>query len=431
MSIIRFTFMTRLKSKTFLVVSLIFFLIITGLFNVPRLISLFDSGESEPDAIAVLNGPSEVVQGLIAYYEQQEKPAYRIVDMSGQSEQAAREKLAEKEIVGYLVFHEQAADFPSAVYKSRGTMEFNVLDELSTALTRVKQQIVIEELDLPREQFERITSPVMLTSEQVLLTSDGDSKSIEEVMMAYLLVYVMIFFLYMAVIMYGQMIATEITAEKSSRVMEILISSVSPITQMAGKLIGICMLGLVQLLFFVAVIVGNVFLVPGNTDVIHEIGFDLSKLDSSLFFYFLIFYLIGYFTYGTLSAAIGSLVSRTEELNQAITPVMVLVYRLLHRLLRHAEPNTPLITITSYVPFLAPLIMFVRIGMSDPALWEIWLSIAIQIAAIWGFELAVGEDLPHWRAHVRQASFAEGTLEGDESVRNLSGGLRMNQVTGR
>ncbi|GFR37987.1 hypothetical protein PRECH8_12830 [Insulibacter thermoxylanivorax] len=385
MSIIRFTFMTRLKSKTFLVVSLVFFLIITGLINLPRLFSLFGSGESEPDAIAVLNGPSEVVQGLIAYYAQQENPAYRIIDMSGQSEQAAREKLAEKEIVGYLVFDEQAADFPSAVYKSRGTMEFNVLEELSTALNRVKQQILIEELDLPREQFERITSPVMLTSEQVLLTSDGDGKSIDEVMMAYLLVYVMIFFLYMAVIMYGQMIATEITAEKSSRVMEILISSVSPITQMAGKLIGICLLGLVQLLFFVAVIVGNFLLVPGNTDVIHEIGFDLSKLDSSLFYYFLIFYLIGYFTYGTLSAAIGSLVSRTEELNQAITPVMVLVIIAFFIAFSGTQnPNTPMITITSYVPFLAPLIMFVRIGMSDPALWEIWLSIAIQLAAIWG-----------------------------------------------
>ena len=85
--------------------------------------------------------------------------------------------------------------------------------------------------------------------------------------MAYLLVYVMIFFLYMAVIMYGQMIATEITAEKSSRVMEILISSVSPIRQMVGKLIGICHARVSFSCVFVAVILANLFrgsAIPGH-----------------------------------------------------------------------------------------------------------------------------------------------------------------------
>lgn len=389
MSIIRFTFMTRLRSKTFLVVSILFFLIITGVFNVPRLISMLDSGEdgaSRAEAIGVLAASPEIVQGLTDYYGNQESPAYRIVDLSGLDEQAARERLAADEIVGYLQFstQEEGVIIPSAVYKSRGTMEFGVLDNLQTALIAVKQQIAIEEVDLTSEQMEKLFAPVRLSTEQVSLHSEG-GKTIEEVMMAYLLVYIMIFFLYMAVMLYGQMIATEITAEKSSRVMEILISSVTPIKQMAGKLIGICLLGLVQLAFFVAVIGANLFLIPGNADMISSIGFDLSKLDPSLFAYFIIFYLIGYFTYGTLSAAIGSMVSRTEELNQAITPIMVLIIIAFFIAFSGTQdPNTTLVTITSYVPFLAPLIMFVRIGMSDPAVWEIWLSIGIQIVAIWG-----------------------------------------------
>jgi len=384
-SIIRFTFMTRLKSKTFLVVTVLFLLIITGVFNVPRLISMLDSGEAEADKIGVLGASSEIAERLEQYYNDQEQPEFEIVRITSGDEQEARKLLGDGVIVGYLHFYDQGGSFPFAVYKSLGTMEFSTMSELETALTNVKQQLVIQELNLTAEQLGKLAEPVRLTSEQVSLNSEGEGKSFEEVMMAYMLVYVMIFFLYMAVILYGQMIATEITAEKSSRVMEILISSVSPIRQMVGKLLGICLLGLVQLSIFVAIILVNLFAVPDTLDMIKSIGFDLSKLEPSLFIYFLLFYLIGYFTYGTLSAAIGSLVSRTEELNQAITPVMVLiVIAFFIAFSGTQDPNTALVKITSFIPFLAPLIMFVRIGMSDPAIWEIWTSIAIQLVAIWG-----------------------------------------------
>ena len=383
-SIIRFTFVTRMRSKTFIAVSIIFALAITVLFAIPAVVSMLDNGEDhDAKTLGVVDATPAILEGLSRYYGSQDDPRFKIMEITG-GEQQAREYLANGEIAGYLQLYDQGDAFPRAVYKSRGTMEFSTLDDLQAALSTVKQQLAIQEAQLTPEQMEKLFSPVSLTSEQVLLNSDGEGKSIEEVMMAYFLVYIMIFFLYMAVIMYGQMIATEITAEKSSRVMEILISSVSPIKQMTGKLIGICLLGLVQLLFFVAVIALNVTANPGGLEMLEALGFDLGKLEPSLFLYFLIFYLIGYFTYGTLSAAIGSMVSRTEELNQAITPVMVLIIiAFFIAFYGTQDPNTMLVKVTSYVPFLAPLIMFVRIGMSDPANWEIWLSIAIQLVAIW------------------------------------------------
>jgi len=373
-----------MRSKTFIAVSIIFALAIAVLFAIPAVVSMLDNGEDhDAKTLGVVDATPAILEGLSRYYGSQDDPRFKIMEITG-GEQQAREYLANGEIAGYLQLYDQGDAFPRAVYKSRGTMEFSTLDDLQAALSTVKQQLAIQEAQLTPEQMEKLFSPVSLTSEQVLLNSDGEGKSIEEVMMAYFLVYIMIFFLYMAVIMYGQMIATEITAEKSSRVMEILISSVSPIKQMAGKLIGICLLGLVQLLFFVAVIALNVTANPGGLEMLEALGFDLGKLEPSLFLYFLIFYLIGYFTYGTLSAAIGSMVSRTEELNQAITPVMVLIIiAFFIAFYGTQDPNTMLVKVTSYVPFLAPLIMFVRIGMSDPAIWEIWLSIAIQLVAIW------------------------------------------------
>lgn len=385
MTVVRFTFMNRIKSKTFLVISLIFMLVITALFHIPRIISMLDSGdEVTVEKIGLLHADPEISAGIMAYYDNQASPEYQVVDLGDADERVAREKIAADELVGYLVFEPSSEGFPSAVYKSRSAMEIDALLSLEDALTSVKQQLVIAEFDLPQEQLEKLFSPVNLSNEQISIHDDG-AKSAEEVLAAYVLVYIMILFLYMAVILYGQMIATEITAEKSSRVMEVLISSVAPLKQLAGKLVGTCLVGLAQLLFFVLVFVVNILAIPDGVDFLSSMGIDLSQLDAGLFIYFIVFYLIGYFTYGTLSAAIGAIVSRTEELNQALTPVMVLIIiAFFIAFTGTQEANTPLITITSFVPFLAPLIMFVRIGMSDPALWEIWLSIAIQLAAIAG-----------------------------------------------
>jgi ABC-2 type transport system permease protein len=177
-------------------------------------------------------------------------------------------------------------------------------------------------------------------------------------------------------------VATEITAEKSSRVMEVLISSVSPLKQMFGKIIGICLLGLVQIVVFVVVGAANL-LVPQNLDKIKSFNIDLGDVQLSLLGYFVIFYLLGYFIYATIFAAVGSLVSRTEEVGQAIMPVTFLIIAgFMIAMFGLQNPNAPFVVAMSFVPFFSPLIMFLRIGMSDPALWEIWLSIGITAATM-------------------------------------------------
>jgi ABC-2 type transport system permease protein len=111
----------------------------------------------------------------------------------------------------------------------------------------------------------------------------------------------------------------------------------------------------------------------------------LSEIPFELLVYFIIFYIAGYFLYATVFAAIGSLVSRTEDVGQAIMPVtFVIVAGFMIAMYGLQQPNAPFVAIMAFVPFFAPLIMFLRIGLGDPAIWEIWLSIAILVAAIIG-----------------------------------------------
>ena len=143
--------------------------------------------------------------------------------------------------------------------------------------------------------------------------------------MSYALVYVMLFMLYMGVIGFGNMVAMEITSEKSSRVMELLITSVSPLKQMFGKIIGICLLALSQIALLIAVGCNQFKLIRAAANSFRSCILTWHDLQISLIVYFLIFYFLGFFIYATVFAAVGSLVSRTEDVGQAIMPVTLLI----------------------------------------------------------------------------------------------------------
>ena len=275
------------------------------------------------------------------------------------------------------------AGFPKVLYKSEGTMEFSLKNKLQTALQLIKTDVALQGAGLAAEQKANIQAPVSFETVQISTNDNAASgKTESQMVMSYALVYVMLFMLYIGVIGFGNMVAMEITAEKSSRVMEILITSVSPLKQMFGKIIGICLLALSQIALMIAVAAINLSL-SGSSKLITELHLNWSDLQISLIVYFLIFYLLGFFIYATVFAAVGSLVSRTEEVGQAIMPVtLLIVAAFMIAMFGLNNPNAGFVVTMSFVPFFSPLIMFLRIGMSSPPIWQIWLSIAIQLASI-------------------------------------------------
>ncbi|TXK76406.1 ABC transporter permease [Paenibacillus sp. N3.4] len=387
-TVIKFTYLTRFRSKSFRVMSVILILILSILIHLPALIDKLSSHDAT--SIGVFGGKQTELAGkLEAFYKQQMSPEIVIVPLQDAGNAAANEilgkqQIAAKKIKGYLEFTDAVeSGFPKIVYKSEGTLEFSLKNKLQTALQLIKTDVMLKGAGLAAEQKANIQAPISLATVQIS-TNDGAAagKSESQMVMSYALVYVMLFMLYMGVIGFGNMVAMEITAEKSSRVMELLITSVSPLKQMFGKIIGICMLALTQIALTIVVAVINLNL-SGSSKLIEELHLNWSDMQLSLIVYFLIFYLLGFFIYATVFAAVGSLVSRTEEVGQAIMPVtMLIVGAFMIAMFGLSNPNSGFIVAMSFVPFLSPLIMFLRIGMSSPALWEIWLSIAIQLASI-------------------------------------------------
>jgi ABC-2 type transport system permease protein len=389
LTVIRFTFGTRFRSRSFRVMTLILAVLATVVINLPSVIEYFSS--KSPTKIGVFPDESPVAAKLLDYAAGQPQLDFQLVPLDAHGDAAAREsyakeQVAAKAIKGYLRFSAAEGEaFPSVTYNSEGALPPDLGQSLQTALRAVKTDVLIAGSSLSAAQKAALREPVRLESRQISLAAGGGTgKSESQMQMAYVLVYALLFLIYMGVIGFGNMVAMEITAEKSSRVMEVLIASVSPIKQMFGKIVGICLLGLAQIAMFLVVAAINLNL-PHNAKMIGQLHLSLSDLPLELIAYFLIFYLAGFFIYATMFAAVGSLVSRTEEVGQSIMPVTYLIIAaFMIAMYGLNNPTAPFVVAMSYVPFFTPLLMFERIGLASPALWEIWLSIAELLASILG-----------------------------------------------
>lgn len=385
-----FTVRNKLRSKAFVVTSLIIAILLSVVINLPYIISLFQS--NKPVAIGVIENPSGIAEQLERFYDGQEESGIRIVRYQEQGSRDANEaflknKVAGNEIKGFLEFTEdKAAGFPKVVYKSESVMNAGMTGKLQAALQSVKTDLVAQDF-LTKEQLAKIVAPVNLGHVQISTTGSGagtvgQGKTESQIQVATGMVYALIILLFMGVMITGQLIATEITAEKSSRVMEILVTSVAPLTQMFGKILGMFIVGISQIALLAAVAVINIML-PHNVKAVQDMHLSLGDIPPSLLGYAAIFYLLGFFLYSTLFAAVGSIVSRTEDLGQAIMPISFLSMAGFYiAIFGLTSPNAPFIAAMSFVPFFTPFIMFLRIGLSDPALWQVWLSIGALVLTI-------------------------------------------------
>ncbi|NMD43988.1 MAG: ABC transporter permease, partial [Clostridiales bacterium] len=198
--------------------------------------------------------------------------------------------------------------------------------------------------------------------------------------------YIMIFALYMVILLYGQMVATNVATEKSSRAMELLITSAKPVAMMFGKVIASCIAGLLQL----TAIFGSALLFYkmntsywGDNAIVKSI-FDMPV---DLLLYMLLFFVLGFFIYAFMYGAVGSTVSRMEDVNVSVMPItmlFVIAFMVVMFSMSSGDVDNIVMKICSYIPFTSPMAMFTRLAMSTVAPIKIIISIAILIISTIG-----------------------------------------------
>lgn len=375
------TYFSRIKTKSFLISTGIILLFITAFANMETIIGLFDSDEEEQ--VIVIDETGELFPALEESFVLAEEEELTLI-LYEDSEAAGKEAVQDGEYEGLLILSYDNDQLPEATYYENSAVEswHQVLFEQQ--LQQIKVAIATEQAGVDEATLASIYEPISFAK----VSLDEAAKTDEELDATRGIVYVMLFVLYMAVIVYGQMIATDVATEKSSRVMEILISSASPVTHMFAKIIGIALLGVTQMaiLFVYSLAMFRSKSSEVSTMILQEFGFTTENI--SLYAYALLFFILGYLLYATIAAMLGSLVSRVEDVQQLTMPLVFLVMiAFFIAMFGLVVPDAKFITITSYIPFFTPMIMFLRIGMLDVPAWEIVLSLVILVVTLVLFSL--------------------------------------------
>ncbi len=399
-AVIAFTYRNKVKTKSFRITTLLLAVLLIVALNIPYAIQLFSSNDGEGTlklgiATGSYNELAQQISEVAVQAQKQQTQAASAttsnttaptqIDWQAQprSEAELNRLIQNKELAGYLLLKGAGKDaFPTVTLVSD-----NDATSAQTLLQSAAQIVKLRSVaggQLNEQQLQELSSPVTIVHQSPDQQGSGgtDDNGRSYTRENFILVYILMILFFISLTMTGNMVASEITSEKSSRVMEILITSVSPLTQMFGKIIGIFLVGITQMGVYAVVVIAHLFL-PYYQDVLAQFNLHVSNLSWHVAVLGFMFYILGYFLYSTLYAAVGSIVSRTEDLGQAVSILTVLTLAAFYiGIFSISNPNSLIIRIASYVPFFAPTTALIRIGLGTIAWWEVLVSTIILLVSI-------------------------------------------------
>ena len=363
-TVFKFEFFNLIKSKPFIVITL---LVVIGLgvaLSYPRISDMMSENQDEETpvdtemTIAVINESVYSDEQIMALL-QSSMADYKSSLVDGSQDDAV--DMIKDGAYGYVLFLSGENEY-TIVTEAIG-LESSITYRIDSMLLYNYRAYLLQEKGFTSDE----ASAVLLSSMQSNLVETGKSQS-----ESFLYTYILLFFLYMIVIVYGQMVATSVATEKSSRAMEVLVTTIDPVRMMFGKVLGIgagalCQVGVVVgagALFFNLNknyvggidIVGSVFDIPQETLILS-----------------IILIVIGFFVYAFMYAAVGSLVSRIEDVSSGVLPITFIsigAFMVVMMSMTTGNLDSTLMQVCTYFPLTSPYALLVRSSMTDVGLWQ-------------------------------------------------------------
>ena len=283
-----------------------------------------------------------------------------------------------KEIDAYLLMPDdiEAAD-AKFEFLSRKAGDFVAGDLIKEALNDAVRSQRLADANISESTVKQLSAKVQLDSKAI--DDQGREKDSDMLLIASFVIGLMI---YIMLAIYGQVIMGAVVEEKETRIAEILFSSARPFELMLGKLVGVGLAGLTQMGIWVVSIAALLAFIAVQSDL-SMLFAGLPHITPLMVFYFLLYFLLGYFAYASIFALIGSMVTTVQEGGQfAFPPVMVMLIGFYFSFAVIRDPNSSLSFWVSMSPFFAPMTMPVRILAETPPFWQIALSVGLNVLAI-------------------------------------------------
>ena len=373
--IFKFELNGYLRNKIFVGVTIFLIAAITVVMFLPNIIAIFESGEGGSDVpleerpVMLVYAEDESLASLVKEYFANAFTGYNVKIAEGTVDDLKASITEGNAECAFVMNGASAYTYyvnNLSLYDSNTVIASTILQEVY----RVSAMILN---GLTPEQASEIMS-VAIESETETLGKDQQQN--------FLYTYIMIMALYMVILLYGQMVATNVATEKSSRAMEVLVTSANPTSMMFGKVLASCIAGLTQLslVFGTAILLYN-FNKDSFTNPMISSIFDIPI---ELFIYMIVFFILGFLIYAFMYGAIGSTASKLEDINTSVMPItflFVIAFMVVVFSMSNGEIDNTAMLICSYIPFTSPMAMFTRICMSTVSLYEIAASIAILLGS--------------------------------------------------
>ena len=372
-------FMVRVRSRQFIVMTLLGPILFSLMFVIPALLARFDSDTQTiwvHDASGLFTG-AFTSEGGVVFREWEQEPA------------GWRDSLKSGNDLGFLLINERIdLAKPSGFrYYSDQPPGVATSDRITRAISDRIQALKLKERGLDPGFVDSLRTQVDLQT--LRLTGDGEEDS--STTAATVVGFMAAFIMYLFIFLYGSMVVRGVVEEKASRVMEVLVASVRPFDLMLGKILGIAAVGLAQFVVWIALTAGLVAIAQATllagaptADVPKEgvegIMAGMGTLNLPyLLSLFLFYFISGYLLYAALFAAIGSAVDNESDTQQLMFPVTIpIILAIIVAQMVVQNPGSPLSFWFSMIPFTAPILMAVRLPFGVPA-WELALSMSLMV----------------------------------------------------
>ena len=372
-TVMAFTIKDMVKRKSFIISSIIIILIIVIGFNVPNLLKQFsgDSSSSGNDRLLVVDSTNLFEESLdqlnnmdLGYEVSTTNENLTFDDI--------KEKIDNDEIDEAILVEKNNETYKLRYIVKDMTMMTSMPQTLLDGISTIYTNLQISKLGLTEVQLQSLTPNFEYSIEQT------EEQKVSGNVFAMLMLSIVLFY---AIYFCAYQVSSSITTEKTSKIMETLVTSTSPKTIVLGKTIGIGIVGLVQVCVFVAValISAKVFLEPGLLESI----LDMSMMTPYLAIITIVYFILGYSTYALLYALTGSTVGKPEDIQSANTPVAILaVIGFYLSYFTMMNPTSDLNLFAAIFPISSPFCMPFRVMMGIASGGEVAISLAILIVTI-------------------------------------------------
>lgn len=369
------TYKNKIKTKSFVIFTTIVIILIIAASNVNKIMDMFDDG---PDKVGVVTSNDDIYKAIQAQGNQMDDDT----KFKKVTEKQAKNQIEQKNLDKAYIIQLNKGENLSGKIVSKDPVSEADKKKLQGTLTTIQTQILASHLDLTPKELKQLQSQSKVTSE--LISDNGGQSNLNEAQKTFntVMVYVGIMLMFFIIINYAGQVAMEIATEKTSRVIEMIITSVSPVTHILAKISAVIAVALTQIM--IIILTGVIcFFVFDIGEMLKGFNIEPNELTIQLTLVGIVSWVIGILSYVILAAILGSITARIEDINQALMPMTLMSMIAFYiSIFSATNPDTLLAKITSFVPLLSPFVMFVRASTPDVAIWEILVSIGLSIITI-------------------------------------------------